>query len=167
MTDTRVKFQKVWDAHPMTLGEHDPCRNEKGDPAFGNQCAIRMGIALLGAGIKVPASKSVKHCWYKGHQQHCLLAEQLAGWILLQKPTFGAAEKRVGKKWDATNGVDVGFYKGRKGIIFFKDFWARAGENEAVAPTGDHIDVWDGAKQGSGSDNYFERSKQLWFWELP
>lgn len=162
---TLVSFKAVHDAHPMTLGEHDPCRNEKGDPAFGNQCAIRMGIALKGAGVKVPAS-SAKHCWYKGHEQHTLLAEQLAGWILQQKAKFGKADKKVGKKWDSTKGVDVTYFKGKQGIIFFKDFWARDGESDS-APTGDHIDIWDGTKQGSGSDDYFERSKQLWFWALP
>lgn len=159
-----VSFKALHDAHPMTLGEHDPCRNEKGDPAFANQCAIRLGIALKGAGVKVPAS-SAKQCWYKGHEQHCLLAEQLAGWILLQKSKFGKADKKVGKDWDATNGVDVSYFKDKQGIIFFKDFWKRTDAEKS--PTGDHIDIWDGQKQGSGSDDYFQRSKQLWFWALP
>ena len=167
MTDTRVKFKAVWDAHPMNLPtpEHDPCRNAAGDPAFANECAVRMGVALKGAGVTVPASKAVKHCWYAGHVQHTLLAEQVAGWILLQKAKFGKADKKVGKNWDATNGVDVSYFKDKKGIIFFKDFWKRSDAEKS--PTGDHIDIWDGQKQGSGSDDYFERSKQLWFWALP
>lgn len=162
-----VKFKPLWDAHPANQGVENPCLNKKGSPAFGNQCAIRMGAALKAVGITVPSAKTTAHCGYSGHVQHVLLAEQLGYWILGQKRRFGTPEKKVGQKWDATNGVTVDHYKGRQGIVFFKDFWARQGENEEKNPTGDHIEVWDGTRQAHGDDNYFRRCKQIWFWELP
>lgn len=173
MTDTRVKFKTLWEAHPMVKepNEHDPCLNEKGLPAFANECAIRMGVALKGAGVNVPATKANPHCWFKGHVQHVLQAESLALWLLQQTAKFGKVQKKVGKNWDADKGLTVADYKGKQGIIFFKDFWRREiapGKLESLQnQTGDHIDVWDGTRQGSGLDEYFERSKQLWFWELP
>ena len=39
--------------------------------------------------------------------------------------------------------------------------------------TGDHVDVWNGQKQGSDGNgdgterhDYFERSREVWFWPL-
>ncbi len=162
-TSTKIAFQPLWDAHPAVQGDPSPCLNKAGEPAFANQCAIRMGVALKAVGITVTGCKV---CWH-GHsgKQHVLLAEQLATFLLGQKRKLGTVEKKKGKNWDSKDGVDVTHYHGRKGIIFFKDFWTRDGESESN-PTGDHIDVWDGASQGQGSDGYFERSKQLWFWEL-
>lgn len=156
-----VSFQPLWDNHPAVLGELEPCKNAKGESAFANQCAIRMGIALKAAGV---TTSGLVVCWH-GHsgQQHILQAEPLAGWMLQQKQRFGTAEKKVGKNHDATKGVTHVDYKGRKGVVFFKDFWFRDKEK---FPTGDHIDVWNGERQGSGNDDYFERSKQVWFWEL-
>lgn len=173
MTDTRVKFQPIWDNHPdIKDHDHNPCKNAAGDPAFGNECSIRLSIAFKRAGINVPATKATPHCWFPGHVQHVLQAEALAGWILLQKAKFGKVDKKVGQEWDAKNGVSVDYYKGKKGIIFFKDFWRRelaGGKMESLEnQTGDHIEAWDGQNQAAGShDDYFVRSKQLWFWELP
>jgi hypothetical protein len=171
MADTRVKFQPIWDVYPdiRADGVHDPCVDKKGNKVYGNQCAIRLGEAFKLAGIIVPRTDSTAQCKLAGHPQHVLLAEQLGMWLLYQKVRFGAVEKKVGQKWDPTNGVSAASYAKRKGVIFFKDFWARDGENEAKNPTGDHIDLWDGTRQGSssGNDSYFTRSKQVWFWELP
>ncbi|NOZ53453.1 MAG: hypothetical protein GXP08_10000 [Gammaproteobacteria bacterium] len=32
---------------------------------------------------------------------------------------------------------------GKKGIVLFKDYWQRQGENN---PSGDHIDLWNGSR---------------------
>lgn len=162
-----VSFKALWDGHPANQGELEPCKNKDGEGAFGNQCAIRMGVALKAAGVTLPRG-SLAHCWIAGHKSepHVLRAEELAGWILRQRARFGQVEKKVGQKWDKTDGITVEHYRGRQGIVFFKDFWTRAGESDRN-PTGDHIDVWNGTYQGNGDDSYFERSKQIWFWELP
>ena len=74
------------------------------------------------------------------------------------------------------------YVKGKKGIIFFKDYWLRTGEKER---TGDHIDLWWGTtlkKKGtffsamrhnfpSFSKDYLDmsdlkRSKKVIFWEF-
>lgn len=73
--------------------------------------------------------------------------------------------------------------KNKTGIIFFKDYWQRGGEEGTQQRTGDHIDLWnDGTLAGSGvlgsfiritlgiahdgiwSD--FEKSTQVRFWEI-
>ena len=73
---------------------------------------------------------------------------------------------------------------GRKGIIYFKDYWQRAGE-EHRSRSGDHIDLWNGSSLTSGwswwrihvrvgsfgahsifdvSD--YEQAKAVWFWRV-
>ncbi len=177
-----VNFNACWDSHPdIADSEHNPCRNKEGNPAHSSQCAIRLGIALKRAGVEVPVKpkgfKRLGHCWQKAHkgEQHVLRAEVLAKWLLKQRKQFGRAEKKVGSKWDATDGVDWEHFKGRKGIVFFKDFWSRKGKDDDPNPTGDHIDIWNGENQAGffspadhrNTNDYFHRSKQIWFWELP
>jgi hypothetical protein len=72
---------------------------------------------------------------------------------------------------------------GKKGIIFFKDYWQRtiSGKKESFRNrTGDHIDLWNGFRLahsrsivqmylrigsfGLGSDH--SQSKEIWFWEV-
>ncbi len=74
------------------------------------------------------------------------------------------------------------FVKGKKGIIFFKDYWRRA---PGQARTGDHIDLWWGKTlRGVGtvntwfrrnfpdfSENYLDmsdltKSSEVLFWEM-
>ncbi|WP_429740907.1 T6SS effector amidase Tae4 family protein [Enterovibrio makurazakiensis] len=76
---------------------------------------------------------------------------------------------------DLYSGID-----GKKGIIFFKDYWLRGSSR-----TGDHIDLWDGNELASlgylqshirrwfpsFSEDYlgmsdFERCKSILFWEM-
>jgi hypothetical protein len=177
-----ITFDAVWDNHPDIADlEHNPCQDKDGLPAYGNECAIRMGIALKRAGVTVPkkpkAHPRLAHCWVSGHkdEQHVLRAETLAKWIVKQRKLFGTVQKKRGLDWDSKSGVDWEFFKDRKGIVFFKDFWARTRPNgteeSAKQMSGDHIDVWNGSEQGGAaegnSNDYFHRSKQIWFWELP
>ena len=68
---------------------------------------------------------------------------------------------------------------GKKGIIYFEDYWLRA-EDKQGNPTGDHIDLWNGSRltdftswfrvqmgisyEGVWSD--FEKSKKIIFWRV-
>lgn len=54
---------------------------------------------------------------------------------------------------------------GKRGLIFFKDCFARSGQSFEHR-SGDHIDLWDrGRVTGSFADQA-HRSKAVWFWEL-
>jgi hypothetical protein len=50
-------------------------------------------------------------------------------------------------------------YMGMKGVVFFKNFWGPGNQ-------GDHIDLWSGYRLAGGEDDYFQRSQEIWFWEL-
>ena len=80
----------------------------------------------------------------------------MAKWMRAKETgQFGTAEIK--------KNVTSSDYKGRQGIAFFKDFWTRSGQTH---PTGDHIDLWDGSKTTKGAASYFDRSVQVWFWDI-
>ncbi len=185
---TLVTFNACWNNHPdIADGEHNPCRNADGEPSYYNECAVRMGVTLKRAGVVVPIKPKgfdrLAHCSH-GHkgEQHVLRAEVLAKWMKKQVKHFGKIEKKIGFKHNRNKGVDWTHFQDRVGIVFFKDFWWRVKKRDADGNpleyekwmTGDHIDVWNGFNQ-AGDDSgpmgvnneYFERSKQIWFWELP
>ena len=78
--------------------------------------------------------------------------------------------------------------RGKKGIIFFKDYWQRTinGKKESFRNrSGDHIDLWNGSKitsphswariylriggfglHSSGFYSDLEDSKSIWFWQV-
>ena len=31
---------------------------------------------------------------------------------------------------------------------------------------GDHIDLWNGSSQAYGTDEYFYRAQEVWFWDM-
>jgi len=61
------------------------------------------------------------------------------------------------KKLVRKNVTDTDFV-GKRGIVYWQNFWGN--DNQ-----GDHIDLWDGARIAHGSNDYFERSEEIWFWE--
>ena len=69
-----LSFQKLWDAHPG--GEVYPCD----ESLFRNQCAIRMGIALSGAGVDLRNFGGAR-CYpgLKHQPKHTLRAQDDAG----------------------------------------------------------------------------------------
>ena len=138
-----LKWKTVWDNHPYPVS---PCDTG----LFGNQCAIRMGVALAKSGVNL-ASFTGARCWsnLKHSPKHILRAQELADWLAKQKAIVGKASKR--KK------VTSADYIGKTGIVFFKDGWASGG---------DHIDVWDGHALKAGRPEYFALGKEIWFWAL-
>ena len=154
-----LEFQKLWDSHPSNLGDNYPCKKPDGTPAFNNQCAIRMGIALQGGGMNMRACTCVK-CWYRGHGVHVLRAQELADWL--------ARQLGVPQKFKASRGVNLestvlNTINGKKGIVFCQDFWA---PTPGGANVGDHIDAWNGTAMANGTTNYFAQARQVWFWEI-
>lgn len=175
----RPKFEDLWNGYPADASaddgiDHWPCLKLTGEPMYENQCAIRVSIALAAAGVNMkscPKAKCDYNKSYKDHAGHVIRAQELADWLknhLLGAPQTWTVDKH-GKKPIPGTLAQVAV-QGQTGIVFFKDFWAREGERTA---TGDHIDLWNettGKTINLGlenpDDNYFPRSKEVWFWRL-
>jgi hypothetical protein len=137
-------FNGLWDNYPTVS---KPC-----DGPWDNQCSIRMSVTLNAEGtIKVSKTTYTEPKCAHGHARG---AESLANWLWnrhLGRPkiyTSGATAK--------TENVD------KRGIMFFKDCFVRAGSSDR---SGDHIDLWNRGvtKTYNDPDN---NSAQVWFWEI-
>lgn len=133
-----IGFDLLWRNHPGR--DSKPCN-------FANQCAVRMGVALGGAGVDLSSFKGAR-CWHKHIPKHILRAQELANWIAKNQSTFGSVAKYEGV-------TSANFFL-MQGLVFFKDGWG---------PT-DHIDLWNGFSLKAGHDDYFSLAKEVWFWEL-
>ncbi|NLP61265.1 type VI secretion system amidase effector protein Tae4 [Paraburkholderia sacchari] len=174
-----VKFAELWANYPSG--------NPYDNPAYENQCAIRMSVTLhrVGIGMKSFSQKLIRPM--NGDKIGRILldgkptatrADEMGQWLKLQ-PFAGLskAEDVTGPDWEAK-------VKGRTGIIQFSRYWSRDGESAANA-SGGHIDLWNGLKLTSpsigGAINTFMRftpgissawysdlgmSRQILFWEI-
>lgn len=146
-----VNFNDLWNAYPA---DNSPCQNSAGAPNFDNQCAIRMGLCLIGAGVNLSSCRAVR-CWHGHGRLHILRAQELADWLTERQARreFGAVEIRS----RATYTV----YHGRNGIAFFRNFYGSGNQ-------GDHIDLWEGSTGTllTGARDYFSRSQEVWFWHI-
>ena len=160
-----VRFKKLWDNYP-----DDPPCNKKD---FSDQCAIKVGSALAKCGVKTTLLvKKSRHCWHHNVSEgHTLAAEELA---------TGLREVKIEGIGSVIEVEPENFKSqlaGKKGIVFFKDYWVRS-TDKPEAPTGDHIDLWNGSRltdwktwiriqfglviPGVWSD--LEKSKKILFW---
>ena len=145
-----LMFRTLWNVHPSNNGDDFPCTTKKGDIAFDNQCAIRMGVALAEAGMNTSSFRGAR-CWH-GHK-HILRVEELIKWLKTKKEDVGKARSfKPGS--DALDAV-----AGRTGIVACRNFYGRGNQ-------GDHIDLWDGVQMAKGSPSYMERSEEVVFWEI-
>ena len=142
----KPKFVDLWNAYGKLLKNHGkkPC-----DQKWANQCAIRMSICLIKAGMPFDnySEPKCKH----GHARG---AESLANWLWKNhlKPP-----KIYPKVKEAKTAL-----KQSQGLIFFKNCFTRDGE---TARTGDHIDLWYKSKVMTYDDPK-NHSHQVWFWEV-
>jgi hypothetical protein len=128
-----VDFATLRDSYPT---DRSPC----GD-GWENQCAIRMSIALQGAGFDF-AGYGDPLCSH-GHARG---AESLANHLWRE---WGAPRVfRDGSSAKRSIGTS-------QGIVLFKDITGFRGG------TGDHIDLWTGTSTMTGE--YFNHCKQVWF----
>lgn len=151
-----ASFDDLWKAHPARQNPPviEPCQ---GKTYFENQCVIRLGIAMAGAGISLASYKGA-FCWNGHGRHHPLRVEQMKLWLNSDQVTFVPyAEKSVRTKRGVQNSYHA--YVGRKGIVAFLDFWG-------AGNSGDHIDLWNGQEIAHGDLDYFERSRELWFWSM-
>lgn len=132
----KVKFKKIWDAYPRGT----PCLDKNGQPPQGweNQCAVRVAIALESAGVSLKTLGPGARC--PGVSKATAMigsAQRLADW--LKSHPFPGCGKAVivtpGGEWESR-------ISGMTGIVFFKDYWRRRGENKGTG-SGDHIDLWN------------------------
>ncbi len=177
--DTKLTFENLVKNYENIKHSHFDSETDR--PLFDNYCAINLSHALLKSGIKIN-SKKVAKCWgcvdKNYNYKHAIRAEELAKWLLISN--IDGVEKV--KKLNGSNFMS--YVSGKKGIIFFKDYWQRPNENENNR-TGDHIDIWTGS--GLASESFFTdwfrlnypevmesifgvsslyKSKEIYFWEL-
>ncbi|GGD67421.1 type VI secretion system amidase effector protein Tae4 [Caballeronia grimmiae] len=136
-----VTFQELWDNYPSG--------NPYDNPAYDNQCAIRMSVAFHRVGVEMKSfsEKVLKPLLGKKGIGRIILsgkatatrANELGEWLKLQ-PVAG-----IGKPENITGTDWLSRVKGRTGIIMFDGYWTRGSESDANA-SGGHIDLWNGAK---------------------
>lgn len=130
-----VRFADLWASYPSKLPFVDP-KTGKPPSGYDNQCAIKVSWAIHGIGVQMVSFKQASVA--VDGKKLAIRAEDLAAW-LKKLPFCGlptAPATITGKDWAAK-------IKGKTGIIFFKDYWRRDGQSHA---SGDHIDLWNGAK---------------------
>jgi hypothetical protein len=129
-----VKFADLWAGYPKTSTPYKDPATGKVPDIYSNQCAIRVSVSLHEVGLTLKSFKGASVA-VKG-KKAAVRAQELADWLKLQ-PFCGLPPKPEsisGPDWQSK-------VKDRTGIVFFKDYWARSGE-QSVA-TGDHIDLWN------------------------
>jgi hypothetical protein len=80
----KLSAKDIWDHHPWP---NNPCDVSR----FGNQCAIRMGVALAGAGANLSSFTGSK-CYpnLKHDPKHILRVQELADWLITHPALVGA-----------------------------------------------------------------------------
>jgi hypothetical protein len=151
-----VTFDDFWANHPA-LQEPPVTAPCGGTAVFENQCVIRLGVAMTASGVSL-ASYRGAFCWNGHGRTHPLRVEQMKSWLDSESATFvPSAEKSVRNKQGSQKSFHA--YLGRRGIVAFLDFWG-------AGNTGDHIDLWNGVEIAHGQLDYFERSREIWFWSM-
>lgn len=135
-----VTFAELWDNYPSG--------NPYNNPAYPNQCAIRMSVTIRRVGIEMKSFSVNLIRPMNGDKIGRILldgkptatrADEMAQWLKLQ-PFAGLPkpENVTGVDWQTK-------VKGRTGIIEFSRYWTRDGESAANA-SGGHIDLWNGSR---------------------
>jgi hypothetical protein len=171
-----VTFAELWANYPSG--------NPYDNPAYKNQCAIRMSVTLhrVGIGMKSFSSRLVRPSSGQATIGRITLegkptatrADEMGQWLRLQ-PFAGLpeAEDVTGPDWQEK-------VKGRTGIIQFSRYWTREGES-ADSASGGHIDLWNGRSLTGGLSSFLRfrvgmastwwysdlsQSRQILFWEI-
>lgn len=179
-----VVFNDLWFGHPINESVQTPCIApadgnylgsvvRKGRPTHANQCAIRLGISLKRAGVTPDQITGCLTCGaHDPKLMHYIRALEVANALNRANiDGLGKVERLVGTD-------PASFYPklyGRTGIIFIKDYWHRSSDRRG-APTGDHIDVWNGYRSSAkwlmewfswlGYYSNYAEAKEIWFWPI-
>jgi hypothetical protein len=156
MSDTL--FDKLWSNHPANEDPPliEPC-STNGRSNHGNQCVIRLGLSFVRSGISLASYRGV-FCWSRHGRQHPLRVEQMKLWLDSDDVTF-VNYADISRKDRRGHQASHQSYLGRRGIVACINFWGSGNQ-------GDHIDLWDGSVMAHGGRDYFQRSQEIWFWEM-
>src|SRR5690606_25095341 len=125
---------------------------------FDNQCVIRLGEALTLSGVDLRSFRGA-FCWHGHGRRHPLRVEQFKLWLDSGRTGFLAGRAERHRRGRSGAPRTHHHFAGRTGVVVFLDFWGRNN-------TGDHVDLWDGTNVAHGASDYFERSREIWFWPL-
>lgn len=139
-----LSFHRLWSNHPGP--KIFPCDKS----TFINQCAIRLGVALQGAGVSLISFPGTR-CYpgFKHNPKHILRAQELADWLASNSNIAGAIVKYRKGEVSSKN------FSEKRGIVFIQNGWGLT----------DHIDLWNGIEMKAGEDYYFDLGA-VWFWHL-
>ena len=132
----KVTFSTLWDAYPGSKPYKD-AKTGQVPKGYENQCAIKVSVALHSAGVAMKSFRGAAVTL--GGKNVAIRATEMAAWLKTQNIDGIAASptKITGEDWQDT-------IKGKTGIVYFSDYWAREGEEKT--PSGDHIDLWNGSR---------------------
>ena len=117
----------------------------KGELKYPDQCSLKVSAALHAAGVDMRGYAGAYTML--GGKKGALRAAELAAWLSKQAFCMGAAPelRATGADWQQK-------VAGKTGIIYFANYWRRAGE---TAPTGDHIDLWNRDSLSPSLESFF------------
>jgi len=146
-----------------------------------------MGVSLTKCDVNTSRIPGAEHCWHKHDKSlgHIIRAEELAKGLEKYSVFLPGVQKI--QKINPKEFKDR--LRGKRGIIFFKDYYQRTnnGKKESFRNrSGDHIDLWNGSRLtdfktwsrihirmgGFGIHSLFddvsdyEDSKSIWFWRI-
>ena len=180
-----VQFIDLWRGHPLNESIATPCvaphdltnalgeHVAAGQPVYRDQSAIRLGCAMRRAGYTIADLGTITTCGvHPAAGMHVVHAHDLANAIRrAELPGFGKLETISGE--DAAKFYPKLF--GRTGVIYIQDYWMRETDSDS-APTGDHIDVWNGYRSSAmwlmewfswaGYYSNYAKAREIWFWEV-
>ncbi|RZI78673.1 MAG: hypothetical protein EOP38_27420 [Rubrivivax sp.] len=125
-----LSFNMLWANYP----KDSPYVGKDGKPPAGyeNQCAIKVSLSMQASGVNMGSFKGATV--NVAGKKLAIRAEELARWIKVNKPAgLLTPVNLTGADWKAKG-------SGKKGIIYFANYWRRDGEK---TPSGDHIDLWN------------------------
>lgn len=148
---SNVSFETLWSNHPkdnLVITE-----NGQAPKGLEHQCTIKMSLAFKRSGISL---SSFKGAMLRGY---AVRAYELADWV--------AAQLGPGLKFSpdrGPRGVNVAeTLRGRTGIVLLRDFWGQ-GQGHFDLFNGNTMQLANGVVFTSNS--YFDRSKEITFWEI-
>lgn len=129
---------------PQDVVEQGVVLARAGELKYPDQCAIKLSVALHAGGIDMHAYAGA--ATMIDGKRAALRALELAAW-LEQQPFCGAPLllRVTGADWQQQ-------IAGKKGIIYFANYWRRSGE---AAPSGDHIDLWNQDTLSPSIESFF------------
>lgn len=150
-----ITFAQLWNAHPSNGAPPNnyPC-SSGARHNYENQCTIRLGVAICGAGGSL-VGFSGTFCWHGHGRSHPLRVHDMVRW--LNRGVAGFAGRVEIKERTTGRPVSRGDFAGRRGIVMWEDFWG-------TGYRGDHIDLWNGVSIAQGELDYFGRSRRVHFW---